>query len=74
MKSRTLYVGIVLLVIIISTSPAVAHKVNIFAWVDGDRIYTESKFSGGRRAKNATVEVYDNQGNRLLEGKTDEPV
>jgi nickel transport protein len=46
--------------------------VTIFAWVEGDRVYTESKFSGGRKAKNAAVAVYDKDGNRLLEGKTDE--
>lgn len=48
-----------------------AHKVTIFAWVEGDRIHTESKFSGGRRAKDAPIEVYDMAGNKLLEGRTD---
>jgi len=52
--------------------PAWAHKVMIFAWVEGDTVYTQSKFSGGKRAKNATVVVYDEEGNQLLEGKTDE--
>lgn len=66
------YVGAILVFIFILAVPIDAHNVNIFAWVDGDRVYTESKFSGGRKAKNATVEVYDNQGNKLLEGKTDE--
>jgi nickel transport protein len=50
----------------------VAHKVTIFAWVEGDTVYTQSKFSGGKRAKNSTVVVYDKEGNQLLEGKTDE--
>ena len=40
--------------------------------MDGNRVFTESKFSGGRKAKNATVEVYDSGGNKLLEGKTDD--
>ena len=52
--------------------PAWAHKVTIFAWVEGDTVYTQSKFSGGKRAKNSTVVVYDKEGNQLLEGKTDE--
>lgn len=51
--------------------PANAHKAMIFAWVEGDVIYTESKFSGGRQVKNAPVEVYADNGNMLLEGKTD---
>ncbi len=63
---------LVLLTVIIGiSSPAIAHKVTIFAWVEGDTVYTQSKFSGGRKAKQATVEVYDAEGNKLLEGKTD---
>jgi len=49
--------------------PALAHKVTIFAWVEGDTVYTQSKFSGGKRAKNSTVVVYDKEGNQLLEVK-----
>jgi len=52
--------------------PAFAHKVTIFAWVEGDTIYTQSKFSKGRKAKGALVTVFDTEGNRLLEGTTDE--
>ena len=63
---------IILLIVIIGiSSPAIAHKTTIFAWVEGDKVYTESKFIGGRKAKQATVEVYDAEGNKLLEGKTD---
>ncbi len=50
--------------------PALAHKVIIFAWVEGDTVFTESKFSGGKRAKNAQVLVFDRIGKQLLEGKT----
>jgi nickel transport protein len=56
----------------VTITPANAHKVIVFAWVEGDTVYTESKFSGGRKAKHAIVEVYDGQGNKLLDGKTDE--
>jgi len=49
-----------------------AHKVTIFAWVEGDIIHTQSKFSGGKRVKNAPVLVYDSKDVLLLEGKTDE--
>ncbi|MBW1707211.1 MAG: hypothetical protein JRJ86_18970 [Deltaproteobacteria bacterium] len=49
---------------------ASAHKAMIFGWVDGDTIYTESKFSGGRRVKGGEVVVYDLDGNQLLKGKT----
>ncbi len=49
-----------------------AHKVTIFAWVDGDTVYTQSKFSGGKRVKNASVFVYGPKDVLLLEGKTNE--
>ena len=52
--------------------PASAHRVMIFAWIEGDTVYTQSKFSGGKRVKNSVVVVYDNEGNRLVEGTTDD--
>ena len=53
-------------------TPASAHKVTIFAWVEGDTVHTQSKFSGGKVAKNAPVAVFDEEGNLLLEGHTDD--
>lgn len=53
-------------------SPALAHNVTVFAWVEGETVHVESKFSGGRRPVDAPVKVYDTQGNLLLEGLTDD--
>jgi nickel transport protein len=50
---------------------AMAHRVNIFAWVEGDTIHTQSKFSGGKVVKGGEVVVYDLDGSQLLSGKTD---
>jgi nickel transport protein len=47
-----------------------AHKVTIFAWAEGDTVYTESKFSGGKKVRNGKVEVFDNAGTLLLAGRT----
>ena len=52
--------------------PALAHKLMIFAWVEGDTVYIQSKFSGGKKAKGAQVLVFDKGGNQFLEGKTDD--
>jgi len=49
-----------------------AHKVNIFAYVEGGKIYTESYFNDGKNCIDSRIEVFDNQGNKLLEGLTDE--
>lgn len=51
---------------------AYAHKVNIFAWLEGDTVFTESKFSGGKMVKNGKVFVYDEDKNLLLEGVTND--
>ncbi len=60
------------LLLLMSAPIAFAHKVNIFAYAEGDAVYTESYFSDGTKVKDGIVEVYDSQGNKLLEGKTDE--
>lgn len=48
-----------------------AHRVTIFAWVEGDTVHTQSKFSGGKRVMNSQVIVYDMERHQLLEGQTD---
>lgn len=50
---------------------AFAHKVNIFAYMEGDTVYTESYFPDGKKVKGGKVEVCDSDGKRLLEGITD---
>ena len=49
-----------------------AHRVNLFAWVEGDIVYVESKFSGGKTVKAGKIIVTDPQGIELLEGTTNE--
>jgi nickel transport protein len=55
---------------IISPSAAYTHNVSVFAWVTGDTVHVESKISGGKKPKNALVEVYNSQAKLLLKGKT----
>lgn len=60
------------LLLLMMASVVFAHKVNIFAYMEGDTVYTESYFPDGTKVKSGIVEVYDSQGTKLLEGKTDE--
>ena len=61
-----------ILSLILPFSEAFGHRVTIFAWVEGDLVHTESKFSGGNPVKGGNVLVYDAQsGDKLLEGATD---
>lgn len=48
-----------------------AHKVNLFAYVEGERVFTESYFPDGKKVEGGTIEVRDASGTKLLEGKTD---
>jgi nickel transport protein len=49
-----------------------AHKVNIFAWVDSDTIYTESYFHDGEFVRNGKIEVRNSSGEVVHKGVTDE--
>jgi len=51
---------------------ASAHRVNVFAWVEGDTIYVESKFAGGKKVTSGKIVVTDPRGNKLLSGLTND--
>lgn len=53
------------------SSTVYAHKVYLFAWVEGNMIHTDSYFPGKRKVIGGLVEVFDSSGKKLLEGKTD---
>ena len=73
MKHLTLFqLLFIILLIPAMCLPCLAHKIRIFAWQDGGSIVTESKFSKGRPAQNATVSVFEREtGQSLLSGTTD---
>jgi len=50
---------------------ALAHKVNLFAYVEGGTIYTESYFPDGRPVKQGRVEIRDAADQLLDTGTTD---
>jgi len=72
MKRITAKAMLVLLCWLFLIGSAFAHKVNVFAWVEGNTVFTESKFSGGKVVKGGRIEVLDADGTLLLEGATDD--
>ncbi|MFH1672244.1 MAG: hypothetical protein ABIF87_02280 [Pseudomonadota bacterium] len=70
-KARGICLFCILFMLLATIAPAHAHKVNIFAYAEGDTVFTESYFNDGKKCIKSTVTVFDEQGNRLLEGKTD---
>ncbi len=51
---------------------ALAHKVNVFAWVEGDTVFVEGYYGGKKKAHNSLVEVFNKGGVKLLEGRTND--
>jgi len=72
MKYKIITTLVCCLYLFMISPSAFAHKVNIFAYVEGDIVYTESYFPDGKRVKGGRIEVYDSNGVKLLEGVTDE--
>lgn len=71
MRIRHLIILVYFLLLLLKEDILLAHRINIFAYVEDDTVYTESYFSDGKKVKNGLIEVYDSQGNRLLKGRTD---
>jgi len=70
-KKRLLMVLACWTALFVLSGTALAHKVNIFAYVENGVVYTESYFPDGRAVENGGIEVFDSQGQKLLEGICD---
>lgn len=60
-----------LLVLLMAASPAAAHKVSVFGYVENDRIMGEGYFPGGGKAMGCKVELLDPSGKVLAATTTD---
>jgi nickel transport protein len=49
-----------------------AHRVNVFAWAEGDTVYVEGKFSGGKKINGGKIIVTDSSGVEVLTGQTND--
>ena len=67
--TKALLFGLVFL--LLWTAPCFAHKVNLFAYVEGETVYVEGYFPDGRAVANGKIEVFDASKTLLLEGHTD---
>lgn len=66
-------VRVMLLFIALTASEtALAHKVNVFAFVEGDQIYVQGYFLDGKKAKNGKVTVFSDKDEVLNEGLTND--
>lgn len=63
---------ITLAVCMLSPLSALAHKLNLFTFVEGNQISVEAYFPDGKKARNSDVQILDTQGQVLVSGVTDE--
>jgi nickel transport protein len=64
---------VVLLAFGVFTAPALAHRVLVFAYAEGDTIHTESKFIPDTPVRQGKIEVLDQKtGKVLLTGQTND--
>lgn len=66
-----LLIAVLLAAGFLAPAAVLAHKVNIFAYVEGGIVYAEGYFPDGRPVENGKLLVYDSDGQLLLEGRTD---
>ncbi len=71
MKRLGFYISMVSLFILLSSSLALAHKVNLFVSAQDGMVKTESSYPDGQPVVNGEIEVLDSLDNKLLAGKTD---
>lgn len=64
--------GLVLVAACVVAPAAYAHKVNVFAYLEDGHAYVQGYFLDGRKAKNSAVTVYSDNGERLVQGVTNE--
>lgn len=57
---------------LLKPAPALAHRVNIFAWTEGSQVVVECSFNGGNKVKGGEITVFDAvDGRELLRGHSD---
>ena len=66
---RLLAAGCVLGILVVAVA-ASAHRVNVFAWVEGDKVFVECKYPDGTKVHAGVIRVFDSAGKELLNGKT----
>jgi nickel transport protein len=73
MKTRLPFHAILALgVVLLFAAAASAHRVNIFAWVEGEKVFVECKYPDGTKVHEGVIRVFDSTGKELLNGKTNE--
>lgn len=60
-----------LLFLLASASMAHGHATVLWCYIEGEQVFVEAFFMGGKKVQNGKIYVADKDGNKLLEGVTD---
>jgi len=63
---------LVVALMLLAAGDALAHRVNVFAWVEGDMVFVECKYPDGTKVHEGVIRVLDSAGKELLSGKTND--
>ncbi len=70
---RLALLGAALALFFASQGPALAHRVNVFAYVEGDTVHVECSYSRTNRVRSSPIEVRDQASGKVyLTGTTDD--
>ncbi len=72
-SSRSSLVGVLALICLLFSYPALAHKVNVFAYVEDGKVFVEGYFADGKKPMDSEVSAYaDGVEAPVFEGRTDD--
>jgi len=54
------------------SSQAMAHKLSVFAYAEGNKVFVEGYFADGKKAQNSKVEAFDSTGKVVAQGTTND--
>ena len=61
-----------MLLCFLASHSAVAHKLNLFTFIEDGKVYVEGYFADGKRAKHSAVTIYNANSEIINEGATNE--
>ena len=72
-SSRSSLVGVLSLLCLLFSYPALAHKVSVFAYVEDGKVFVEGYFADGKKPMDSEVSVFaDGAETPVFEGRTDD--
>lgn len=74
MNRRSFFIGfcaaLAVIAILAYAPSALAHKMNVFAYAEGGKVFVEAYFADGKPVADGKVTVFSSGGEKLFEGTT----